>query len=99
MKNGYDIFWTDNAINELKSTIQYLEENFGEKELNNLANKIESTLELLSKNPFIFPQSEFEGVRRVSILKYNTLYYRLSSNNIEIVSFFSNRQHPNRRKI
>lgn len=35
MKNGYRIFWTDFALEELEKTIEYLKENFSEKELKN----------------------------------------------------------------
>ena len=40
MKNGYKILWTDFALKELESTIEYLEENWTEKELMNLATKL-----------------------------------------------------------
>lgn len=31
MKNGYEIVWSDFALNELEKTITYLEENWTEK--------------------------------------------------------------------
>lgn len=99
MKSGYKIHWTDNALNELAKTIEYLEENFTDKEIQKLALKIESTTELISQNPDIFSKSEFKDVHKVTVLKYNTLYYRKRKSNIEILSFFSNRQSPKRRKI
>lgn len=55
MKSGYKIQWTDNALAELAKTIEYLEENFTDKEIRKLALKIESTTELISQNPNIFP--------------------------------------------
>lgn len=33
MKNSYDIFWIDYALEELNQTISYLELNFTEKEI------------------------------------------------------------------
>lgn len=33
MKNGYDICWTDYALEELNQTISYLELNFTKKEI------------------------------------------------------------------
>jgi plasmid stabilization system protein ParE len=33
MKSGYKILWTDFALKELEKTIEYLEENWTEKEL------------------------------------------------------------------
>ena len=38
-------------------------------------------------------------VRKAVILKYNTLYYRIKKNTIEILSFFSNRQNPAKAKF
>ena len=54
MKNGYKILWTDFALKELENTIEYLEENWTEKELQNLALNIEETLKLISQNPELF---------------------------------------------
>jgi plasmid stabilization system protein ParE len=100
MASGYKIFWTDFALGELEKTIEYLEENWTEKELRNLAREIEETLNLLSHNPNLFQTSEIKKeIRRVIVAKHNTLYYRVKNNSIEILSFFSNRQNPKRRNL
>lgn len=100
MTNGYKILWTDFALSELENTIEYLEENWTEKELQNLAREIEETLSLLSHNPNLFQTSDIKkDIRRVVVAKYNTLYYRVNNNTIEILSFFSNRQSPKKRKL
>lgn len=62
MKNGYKILGTDHALEELAQTFSYLEQFFSEKEIENLAQKIESTTELLSRDPFTFSESEFNQV-------------------------------------
>ncbi|MEZ5037032.1 MAG: hypothetical protein R2760_06020 [Chitinophagales bacterium] len=33
MKNGYNIHWTDNALDELEKTIEYLTDNFTDREI------------------------------------------------------------------
>jgi len=100
MKSGYKILWTDFALKELEKTIKYLEENWTEKELRNLAENIEEKLALISQNPNLFQASNHKKeIRRVVILKYNTLYYRIENEQIEIISFFSNRQSPKKRKL
>ena len=100
MKNGYKILWTDNALNELQKTVDYLEEYWTEKELRNLATNLEKTLNLISQNPYLFQASDFKkDVRRAVVLTLNTLYYRVNENNVEIVSFFSHRQNPKKRKL
>jgi len=100
MKSGYKVEWTYNALNELKATYEYLEENWTEKELKNLSLEIERTIKLISANPKLFPLSEKKKIRRVIVKKLNTLYYReVKKSKIEILSFFSNRQDPNKRKF
>ena len=100
MKNGYKILWTDNALKELENTIEYLEENWTERELQNLAFNLEEILALISKNPNLFQSSDIKKeIRRVVILTHNTLYYRIKNEQIEILSFFSNRQSPKKRKL
>lgn len=99
MESGYNILWTDRALYELAATFDYLEINFTERELKKLSAEIDKILNLISKNPDIFPTSDRRGIRRVVIKKFNTLYYRKRLNSIEILSFFSNRQDPSIRKL
>jgi plasmid stabilization system protein ParE len=100
MKNGCKILWTDNALKELENTIEYLEKNWTDRELRNLALKLEETLSYISQNPNLFQPSDVKKeIRRVVILTHNTLYYRVNKDQIEILSFFSNRQSPKKRKL
>ena len=99
MKSGYSIYWTENALNELSDTINYLEKNFTEKEIKKLVKHIENTIVLISRNPDIFPKSEMKNIYKVVILKFNTLYYRTKDEQIQILSFFSNRQSFSKMKI
>jgi len=99
MKNTYKIVWTENALKELDWAYQYLSQNWTEKEMKNLSIEIEKTIQLLSSNPYLFPISEFKNIRRIIIKTFNTMYYRINDGkDIEIISFFSNRQNPDRRK-
>lgn len=99
MKSGYKILWTANALKELDDTINYLENNFSINELIHLSNKIENVSQLISKNPNIFPIYKENSVHRVVILRYNTMYYKVKNENIIMLSFFSNRQSPKRKKL
>lgn len=99
MVNGYNILWTDHALNELSNTIEYLEENWTKKDLKNFAVKLDNTLKLISTNPYIFQNSESTGIRRAVVAKHNSLYYRLNNEIIEILSFFSHRQNINKRTL
>lgn len=74
MTNGYKILWTDFALSELKNTIEYLQENWTNRELKNLALEIEKTVNLLSHEPNLFQASDIKnGIRRVIVAKHNTI--------------------------
>ena len=81
------------ALSELEATYNYLEENFSEREMKNLAVEIERVLQLISNNPSLFMDSNKAEIRKVPILKFNTLYYwKVNKSTVEILSFYSNRQ-------
>lgn len=65
MKSGYRILWTDHALGELETTIEYLENNWSESDLKNFARKLDDTIVLISQSPTLFPQSNIKkGVHR-----------------------------------
>ncbi len=100
MSGGYKILWSDHALAELKETIEYFDKYFSPKEIQNLASELEHTLQLISRYPELFQTSKkHKYLRRAVVAKYNNLYYQTSANSIEIMSFFSNRQHPGKAKI
>ena len=100
MKSGCKILWTDHATSELKETVEYLENKWTERELRKFSVKLEHTLELISKSPEIFQSSvEKKNIRKAVVDKNNSLYYRFNNNSIEVVSLFSNKKSPNKRKL
>lgn len=95
MKTGYKIVWTEHALEELTLTFSYLKTNFSNAEIARLAGKIESVLHNISIFPELHPTStDSKNVRRAIVAKFNTMYYRVNidKKQIEIISFFSNRQ-------
>lgn len=100
MKSGYRIFWTDHALSELKDTIEYLEDNWTERELRNFFHELDHVIELISKNPELFPASlSRKDLRKAIVARFNSLYYRINKDSVEVLSFFSNRQDPDKIKI
>ena len=99
MEKGFEILWTDLALEELSETVGYLKREFSQKETDILGDEIERISSITSQNPNIFPNSDRLKTRKAVILKFNTLYYRIMNDKIEIVSFFSNRQSPDKMKL
>ncbi|MBP9663965.1 MAG: hypothetical protein KBD94_05040 [Pyrinomonadaceae bacterium] len=97
MKSGYSISWIDHALDELGQTIECLRLNFSQREIDNLAERIEAVLRFLSIYPNLYPETAQKvGVRRAVVARLNTLYYRVDTeaDRLRILSFFSNRDDP-----
>lgn len=86
-------------MEELSETVGYLEREFSQKEIDILGDEIERITSIISQNPNIFPHSDRLQTRKAVILKLNTLYYRIMNDKVEILSFFSNRQSPEKKKL
>ena len=99
MEKGFEILWTDLALEELSETVEYLKREFSQKEIDILGDEIERINSITSQNPNIFPNSDRLQTRKAVILKFYTLYYRIMNDKVEILSFFSNRQSPDKMKL
>jgi len=99
MENTYKLIWSDEALNNLKRIITYLENRWTQREIRRFAILLDKQLFLISNNPFIFAESyHSNGLRRAVLSKQTTIYYKIVRQEIWIVSLFDNRQNPNSLK-
>ena len=61
--------------------------------------KLKELVQSYHKIQIFFPHSDRLQTRKAVILKFNTLYYRIMNDKIEILSFFSKRQSPDKKKL
>ena len=100
MRNGYKIVWSDEALENLEKIIHYLESNWTEKELKRFFSRLEKRIRLISQRPQIFPESQAKSSIKKSVLsKQTTIYYKIGKDTVEIVTFFDNRQNPEKLKL
>lgn len=99
MANGFRIRWSDHALSELADTVKYLEKSWTEKELIQFANAVDHTIEIISRHPKIFPTANKRmKIRKAVVDNYNTIFYRIVKDSIQILSVFGTRQDPEKRK-
>jgi plasmid stabilization system protein ParE len=53
----------------------------------------------IAKNPRSGVKTEFEGILKIKILKYYSLFYRINNKTIEIVAFWDNRRNPDNLEL
>ena len=95
MGSTYKLIWSDEALQNLKGIIKYLEKRWTNREIKRFARLLDHHLNLIRDNPRLFPKSDlFEGFRRAVISKQVSLYYRVDNQTVLIISVFDNRQNP-----
>lgn len=100
MRSGYKLMWSDRALSDLKNIIDYLTENWPQKEIQNFARRLDKRLDLISVNPNLFPlTSKRKNLRKSVLTKHTVIYYRAESNVVTIVTLFDPRQHPKRLRL
>lgn len=96
MKNTYKLLWSDEALNNLKGIVDYLENRWTKREIKKFALLLEKQLKLIEENPFLFAESnKSNGLRKSVLSRQTTIYYRIIDYEIRIITLFDNRQNPN----
>ncbi len=95
MRNTYNLIWSDEALNNLKCILDYLEGRWTKKEITRFVRLLDKHLLLIKENPFLFPKSKNSTeYRKAVISKQVSLYYKISNNEIYLITLFDNRQNP-----
>ncbi len=90
-----EVEWSEEAVVRLQITIKYLQENWTIKELRKFFKKLDKQIEIISKTPSIYKTSKrLRGTRECIVTKQNTLFYVFDENKLYIVTFWDNRQNP-----
>ncbi|HAL80959.1 MAG TPA: hypothetical protein DCO83_00995 [Mucilaginibacter sp.] len=94
---AFKIIWTKQAIRGYDKIINYLEENWSEKEVSNFVNEADRFFELLISHPEILQRTErHKNVYRGPINRLTIITYRVKPVNkqIELISIRGSRQKP-----
>jgi plasmid stabilization system protein ParE len=95
MRSGYKLFWSDRALEDLQSIINYLGEKWTQKEIRNFVRRLDKRLELISINPRLFPNTtKRKNIGRSVLTKHIVIYYEATETSVIIVTLFDPRQHP-----
>jgi len=100
MKSGYKLMWSDRALADLKNTIDYLTENWTQREIKTFARKLDKRLAIISANPNLFPKTtKRKNVRKAVLTKHTVIYYEANENQVIIVTLFDPRQDPKKLRL
>ncbi|HBH05940.1 MAG TPA: plasmid stabilization protein [Flavobacteriales bacterium] len=94
--DGRTIIWTLTALRQRNTIFEYWNKrNASKSYARKLNGQIRDRLSLLKQNPEIGIQTTVKGVRALS-MKHYSIFYSFDNSTIQIVSFWDNRQNPER---
>lgn len=89
------VFFTPLAQEGLDFIVEYLDTTWGTRVKDEFLNEINHCIELISKEPNLFPLfKDFPDVRRCVISSYNSLFYRIKNAQIQVLAIWDNRMDP-----
>lgn len=94
-----EIIWTETAENSYYKILEYLKVKWGLKITNDFIDRVENTMEIISKNPKCFEEYSINKKYRKGFIHENvSFYYRIYDNEIVIHLFWNNHQNPQKLK-
>lgn len=91
----YKVFLSPLAIFKLDNILAFIEVEWGKNAKNKFLDKLNKSVEQLSKFPQSYPQSQIKKTVRKSVITSQTsLYYRVRNDAVEIITVIDNRQDP-----
>ena len=91
------IKWSLQAEKGLDKVLAYLEEEWTKSEILKLEENLQSTLNLIVKNPELFPTTDkYKNLHKALVDKNNYLIYKVNNENkrVEIINFRGTKQKP-----
>jgi plasmid stabilization system protein ParE len=92
------IVWNRKASIKFNEIIEYLQEEWGDNVTKNFVIKAFRLIDIISQNPEIGTiENKEKQIRGFVLTKHNTIFYRVDNDKIILLSFFDNRQHPQKK--
>jgi plasmid stabilization system protein ParE len=89
-----EVRWTEEAEFTFDHIVSLIQDRWGTQSSNKFINKTKNTLLNISRQPFLFPESGIENVRKAVITKQSSAFYEVYPTHIMLVFFWDNRQYP-----
>ena len=89
----YKLFWTEEVINNLEEILDYLVQNWSQKELDDFKSRLKKHLEFIQRFPLMFPVSNYSPRLRKAVLsKQTTVFFEIKNEMIVIAYLFANKK-------
>ncbi|RXF72589.1 type II toxin-antitoxin system RelE/ParE family toxin [Arcticibacter tournemirensis] len=91
---SYSITWSPTARITYYQVLEYLDERWTIKEIEAFISRTEEVINYICDNPLLYPYSKESDIHKCVVVKQVRLFYRVRTDNIELLVFWDNRQDP-----
>lgn len=96
----FDIVLSERASKDLNSTLHYLEDKWSFKVADEFAKRIDVKINFIKENPYQYPPfKNKKQVRKCVVNEQVSLFYRILTQEVQIITLFDNRQNPSKLKF
>lgn len=92
-----EIIWTPQAEKTHDEVVDYLNNEWSEKEIVHFIERSNNIIQHISHYPLAYRSAGKEDVREAVITKHNLLLYRISGRKIYLLYFWDTRKNPARK--
>lgn len=93
MTFDYKIFWTDEAIQNLEEILDYLNNTWTKREIDDFKKRLSKQISIIQQNPNLFPISRYNTRLRKAVLsKQISVFYEVSEQVVYLAYLFNTKQ-------
>jgi plasmid stabilization system protein ParE len=89
-----EVQWSEEAEFTFDHIVSFIEDHWSTSSSDKFIIKVKKLLITISNQPFLFPESGIENVRKAVITKQTSVFYEIYPDKIMLVFFWDNRQDP-----
>ena len=93
-----EIKWTPESIETFNGIIDYLQNNWSEREIENFVEATDQIIDYITNHPKMFRQTDKKNVREALVTPHNFLIYKIYSTHIDLITFWDTRKNPRKKK-
>ena len=95
-----EVIWSPQAGKSLDRLVEFLEQKWPEKVIEDLLQEVDSAINAISRQPLMYPYlSQKKEVHKCVIKRKTLLLYRIFSSHVELLKFVDSRQNPSKYRI
>jgi len=94
-----EVIWTPRALSSFDQVLNYLEEEWTEKEVSNFIELTGRIVKYISQNPKMFRKTNKNDVYEALVTPHNLLIYKVYPAKIYLVTFWDTRRNPKKKRF